>query len=205
MSSSGRERVAVSVAAVVLAGGAAVRMGRQKLLLDLRGRPLLLWAVEAALASAASETIVVVGSEAEHTTQALHGMPVTVVVNDDYREGMSSSLRVGVRAVGEGRDAAVILLGDQPFVTAELLDRLIAAFATTGKAIVRPLVDGVPANPVLLSATLFPELLAQRGDVGGREVVDRHRDEVGLVTVDDPWVTTDIDSMEDYEAARRHA
>lgn len=204
MAAVSRQPRRVRVAAVVLAGGAGVRMGRQKLLLDLHGRPLVRWAVDAALGSAADETVVVVGHEAAGVSAALAGLPVSVIVNDAYREGMSSSLRAGVTAVGDRCDAAVILLGDQPFVTAELLDRLIARFATTGKGIVRPVVAGRPANPVLMSARLFPELLGQRGDVGGREVIDSHPADVALVPVDDDWVTADVDSLEDYEAARRH-
>ena len=126
---------------------------------------------------------------------------MTVVMNPDYAAGMSGSLRAGVQAAGEC-EAAIVLLGDQPFVTSGLLDELIDRFAETRANVVRPASSTGPANPVLLSATLFAELLEQRGDVGGREVVERHRDEVSLVPVDDPRVVADIDSIEDYEAAR---
>jgi len=204
MSPTGPQDAAVSVAAVVLAGGEAVRMGRQKLLLELQGRPVIRWVVEAALASAVAETVVVVGHEAGRVGAQVEDLPVTIVLNEDYREGMSSSLRAGLQAVRGRCDAALFLLGDQPFVTPELLDRLISSFAVADKAIVRPEAAGAPANPVLVGAALFPEMLAQHGDVGGREVVARHPDEVLLVPVDDPWVAVDIDSAEDYEAARKH-
>jgi molybdenum cofactor cytidylyltransferase len=190
----------VSVAAVVLAAGAATRMGTQKLLLPVNGRPMVQWPVDAALGSKASGTVVVVGHQAAQVVAALRGRPVTVVTNPDYAAGMSSSLRAGVLAAG-ACEAAVILLGDQPFVSAGLLDKLIDRFAETRASVVRPSLGDGPANPVLLSAALFPELLELRGDVGGREVVERHRDEVSLVPVDDPRVVADIDSIEDYEAA----
>jgi molybdenum cofactor cytidylyltransferase len=190
-----------SVAAVVLAAGAATRMGTQKLLLPLEGRPMVTWAVDAALSSKAARTIVVVGHQAAQVVAALQHRPVTVVANPDYASGMSSSLRAGVRAAG-ACEAAIILLADQPFVTAGLLDRLIDCFTETRASVVRPVLDDRPANPVLLGATLFREVLEQRGDVGGREVVERHCDEVSLVPLDDLRVVVDIDSVEDYEMAR---
>ena len=204
MNAAGRDITVVSVAAVVLAAGRAVRMGKQKLLLPLGGRPVVCWAVNAALESAASETIVVIGHEAARLRGVLEGRPVTVVVNADYGCGMSTSLQAGLRAVSAGCEAALFLLGDQPFVTADLLDRLIGTFETTRKLIVRPKVGDRPSNPVLMSAALFPEISGQRGDIGGRDIVGRHADDVCLVEVQDPWVTTDIDSFDDYEAAREH-
>jgi molybdenum cofactor cytidylyltransferase len=195
----------VSVAAVVLAAGRATRMGGQKLLLPFAGRPLVQWAVDAALGSRAGETIVVVGHEAEQVVKVLEDRPVTVVVNAGYEEGLSTSLQAGVRATGAGCDAAVFLLADQPFVDSALVDRLIDRFAESGAEVVRPLIGDRPAHPVLMSARLFPEILEQRGDVGGREVIDRRPERVCMVPVDDPRVAQDIDSMEDYEAARESA
>ncbi|HJW74461.1 MAG TPA: nucleotidyltransferase family protein [Thermoleophilia bacterium] len=200
-----RSGAEVSVVAIVLAAGRATRMGEQKLLLPLAGRPVVRWAVDAALGSRAAETIAVVGHEAARVAEVLEGLPVTVVVNSHHEEGMSTSLQAGVRATEADRDAAIFVLGDQPFVTASLLDRLIERFAETRKAVVRPLVGGLPANPVLMSAELFPEILAQRGDVGGREIVARHPGEVCLVAVDDPRLGMDIDSVDDYKAARENA
>jgi molybdenum cofactor cytidylyltransferase len=179
-------------------------MGSQKVLLELGDRSLVQRVVDAALGSRAARTIVVVGHEAGPVTDQLTGRPVTVVVNLEYAAGMSTSLQAGVRAAG-ACDAAVILLGDQPFVTPALLDQLIERFAETGKAVVRPLVGGRPANPVLLSAALFREILEQRGDVGGREIVERHPDEVCLVPLDDPVVVVDIDSPQDYYDAARES
>jgi molybdenum cofactor cytidylyltransferase len=190
-----------SVCAIVLAAGCASRMGEQKVLLTLGGRFLVERAVDAALGSKAGRTIVVVGHEADRVAQVLKGRPVTVAVNPDYELGMSTSLRAGLRAAGPGWDAAVFLLGDQPFVTSAVVDALIDRFAQTGMPITRPLSEGRPAHPVLMGSALFPEILAQVGDVGGREIVDRHPEEVCLVPMDDPRVVVDIDSGEDYEAA----
>jgi molybdenum cofactor cytidylyltransferase len=195
----------VSVAAVVLAAGRATRMGGHKLLLPLAGRPLVLWAVDAALGSKAAETIVVAGHEAERLAEVLEGRPLTVVVNARHEEGLSTSLQAGVRAAAEACDAVVFLLADQPFVDSALVDRLIDRFAESGMDAVRPVVGDRPVHPVLMSARLFPEILEQRGDVGGREIIERHPDRVCLVPVEDRRVAQDIDSLEDYEAARESA
>jgi molybdenum cofactor cytidylyltransferase len=201
MTTAAAGQTGVFVSALVLAAGMATRMGRQKVLLPLAGAPLVRHVVDAASASSAAETIVVVGHEGAAVREALAGCAVTIVVNDRFAEGMSGSLRAGLAAADPSCAAAVVLLGDQPYVTAGVVDRLIERFAATGSTVVRPAVDGRPANPVLLSAALFPEIRAQRGDVGGREVVDRHHDEVSLVPVDDPRLAADIDSPEDYAAA----
>lgn len=188
-----------SVAAVVLAAGRATRMGGAKLSLPVGGRPMVQRVVDAALGSKAAPIIVVLGGDAEAVTQALAGRPVSVVVNPDYTDGMSTSLRAGLSAVDPGADGAVVLLGDQPFVSSALIDALIDAFATSGRPVVRPSLAGRPANPVLVAAELFPEIAAERGDVGARNVVARHAGDVCLIPVDDPRELADIDSPQEYE------
>ena len=190
------------VTAVVLAAGCSRRMGSQKLLLPVAGRPLVRWSVDAALASCVQETVVVVGHEAAAVAAALEGRPVRILTNSAFEAGMSTSLRVGIRAVRGSSDAIVVLLADQPFVSAGVIDLLIERHAATGAPIVRPEVEGRPTHPVLLDAALFPELLLEEGDVGGRAVVARHRDKVCLVTLDDARLLADIDTPEQYEAVK---
>jgi molybdenum cofactor cytidylyltransferase len=202
---AGGEGRTVFVSAIVLAAGCATRMGGQKLLLPLRGRPMIDWVIDAALGSRATQTIVVIGHQAEALTEVLKDRPVTLVVNPDHAEGMSTSLQAGIRAADGASDAALFLLGDQPFVTSALLDRLIDRFAESRRHVVRPLVGDRPVNPVLMSAALFSEIQEQRGDVGGRMIIERHTGEVCLVPVNDPRLVLDVDSPEEYEEARKDA
>jgi molybdenum cofactor cytidylyltransferase len=188
-----------SVSAVVLAAGRATRMGGGKLLLPVGGRPMVQRVVDASLGSKATQTIVVVGNEAEGVMEAMAGRPVTVVVNPDYADGMSTSLRAGLSAVDAAADGALILLGDQPFVSSALLDALIDRFASCGKSVVRPSSGGRAGNPVLVSAKLFSEIAGEHGDVGGRHVVERAGADVCMVPVDDPHELVDIDSPQAYE------
>jgi len=190
------------VAAVVLAAGRASRMGVQKVLLPLEGRPLVCRVVDAAVGSAAAPTIVVVGCEAARVRDAVADRPVRVVENPRYAEGMSTSLQAGIAALDDGVRAALFLLGDQPFVTSGLLDRMIERHVETGAPIVRPMVDGHPTTPVLMSAELFPEIEAQRGDVGGRLIVERHGSDVSLLPAEERFLDVDIDCAADYETAK---
>lgn len=199
MRTTSGEEGGVSVSGIVLAAGRATRMGGHKLLLPIGGLPMLHRVVEASLNSRAAQTVLVVGHDAEAILEAMEGWPVTVVVNPDFAAGMSTSVRAGLLAVDPACDAALFLLGDQPFVTAGLLNTLIEHFAQSGKSVIRPSVGTHPANPVLIAAELFPEVLQERGDVGARRVLERHASEVLLVPVDDPHVCVDIDSPEEYE------
>jgi molybdenum cofactor cytidylyltransferase len=110
------------VSAVVLAAGRATRMGDQKMLLPVGEQSMLRRVVEAAMASAVSEVIVVVGSEAENVAGSLRDLPVHIARNSDHAQGMSTSLRAGVKAARSDCEAVVFLLGDQPFVTPALVD-----------------------------------------------------------------------------------
>ena len=192
----------VRVAGVVLAAGQATRMAGSKVVRPVRGRPMVARVVEAALGSRLDDVVVVVGHEAERVVAILRDQPIRIVENRDYANGMSTSVRAGLRAVGPRCDGAMFVLADQPFVSSALIDRLLEAFASTGKGIVRPRASGRPANPVLFSASLFPELVREEGDRGGREVVLRHQDEVCYVEIDDPMLCLDIDSLDDYERVR---
>lgn len=189
---------APQVAAVVLAAGRASRMGRNKLLLTVDGVPMVVRAVEAALASQARPVIVVTGHEAEAVRDALAGRPVTFVHNPDFGEGMSTSVRRGLEALPEAADGALMCLGDMPGIRAGHLDRLIAAFAPQeGCAICVPTHDGKRGNPVLLGRAFFPALGTVSGDRGARGLLAEHHDQVCEVELDEA-VVTDVDTPESY-------
>jgi len=166
------------VAAIVLAAGlgsryrAADRTAASKLVADLEGKPLVRHAVAAALASRARPVIVVTGHAGDAVRAALDGLPVRFVDNPHYAEGMATSLQAGVVAVPGAIAGAVVLLGDMPRVTAALIDRLIAAFASDPSvAAVVPLRDGRRGNPVVLSRLLFGAVAELSGDQGARKLL----------------------------------
>src|SRR5262249_39899629 len=148
------------------------RMGSNKLVAELNGKPLIRIAAEQALASRADPVIVVTGHERERVEKALAGLAVRVVHNPDFADGLSTSLKAGLAAVPPEADGAIIGLGDMPQVRAAMIDRLIAAFdPARGALIVIPTIDGKRGNPVLWSRRFFPELAGLEGDVGDRHMI----------------------------------
>jgi molybdenum cofactor cytidylyltransferase len=191
------------IAVIVLAAGASTRMGRQKLTLPLAdGRPLVRAAVEQVLAADLDDVVVVLGREAEAVASALRGLPIRTVVNPRYAEGQSTSLRAGLDALAQDTEAAVVALGDQPLPDPRLLRQLVEAFRASGRPIVAPLYRDGRGNPVLFASSVFDELRRVEGDRGGRPVVARDAERVAEVPVDAP-MPADIDTPDDYEAARR--
>ena len=190
------------VAALVLAAGASTRMGRPKQLLDWDGRPLVRATAEVALAARLDPLLVVVGGAQAQVAGALTGLPLRMIANPAYAAGQSTSLRAGIAALGQDADAVVVLLGDQPFVTAAIVERLVAEWRASAAVIVAPIYAGQRGNPVLFARAVFPELLTVQGDQGARAVLAADHARVRLVAFDDPRPLADIDTPEDYERLR---
>lgn len=189
------------VAAVVLAGGASKRMGRaNKLLAAYHGVPLVYRAVRTATQSDAAEVIVVTGHEADLVRRALSGLDVRFIHNPAYPEGLSTSLRAGIGVVSEPIAGALVLLGDMPRLTAKTVNALIERFnADDGKSICQPLFEGRPGNPILWPREFFSDILDIGGDIGARQLLERHAARVSLVEVDDPGIHFDIDEPGDLD------
>ena len=193
------------VAAIVLAAGGSRRYGQPKQLLPLAGRPLLHHVLEAILAAPVEAVWVVLGAHAEHIKAALapykDDRRLGLVNNPHWRGGLSTSLRAGLDAARGRPAAALIALGDQPFVSQELIERLLLRRAQTLAPIVAPSFQGRRGNPVLFDASLFDELRAVTGDEGGRSVAERHQAEAELVDLPAERALWDVDTLEDYRRA----
>lgn len=186
------------VAGVVLAAGASMRFGRNKLLLTLHGESLARRAARAALAAGLSPVVVVLGHEAEAVGRELAGLPVRSVINAAYERGVNTSLAAGIAAVGSEAGAAVVLLADMPCVTADMVARLVAEHRRTAAPIVASEYERVHAPPTLYARAIFPELGGPEGEGSGKGVVRRHEAE----TVRVRWpagALADVDCEEDWE------
>lgn len=177
-------------------------MGRNKLTLPLDGEPLLQRVLDALEDSKVSETVVVLGGGAEEVRGKVDLGGTKVVVNRRSAEGMSTSIRAGLRRVDRSSAAAIIVLGDQPFLSAALVDALIDGFIAEGAPVVVPVYHGKRGNPVLFARSMFPEMMRVRGDRGARSVVEAHGDGVLEVRVEDPGAVMDVDTPSDYEEAK---
>jgi molybdenum cofactor cytidylyltransferase len=188
------------IAAVVLAAGQSSRMGlSNKLLMEIDGIPLVRRTVIALGAAQVSQVIVVTGHQEAEVRKALVGLDVLLVHNPRYAEGLSTSLKTGIEALGEDIVAAVIGLGDMPGVTSEHLNRLIAGFSPGGDgAIGVPVHNGKRGNPVLWARRFFEDMRGVAGDVGALHLIGANESLVYEVEFGDTAVLTDLDTPEQW-------
>ena len=191
-----------ALSAVLLAAGESTRMGRQKALLPWRGTTLLLYQAHALLEAGASQVILVVGYRAETLRSLADGIPgVVTALNLRYRTGKTSSIRAGLRHVSPQANGILILSVDQPR-SSSLVRTVIDAHRRQGMLITYPAYRGKGGHPVLFSSTLLPEMLRIRESRQGlREVVERHREQVLRLNVDDLEALLDLNRPEDYQRA----
>lgn len=199
-------------AAIILAAGSSSRMGggHHKLLLPLHDRPVLAHVLDAVLASQARPVVLVLGHQAEqvrtYIIPYITHPDLLIVENADYLQGMSTSMRLGIQVLLSSGytkidrvDSALVMLGDQPLITAQVIDSLIETYRTTSKRIVAPTYNGKRGNPTLFDASLFRELLEVTGDEGGRSVLERHSSEIAAVEIGNALASYDVDTWEAYQ------
>jgi molybdenum cofactor cytidylyltransferase len=189
------------ICAVILAAGGSKRLGRPKQLLELDGRPLLQHVVDAAARAGLDEIVLVLGHEAEVIQAALELPPVArVVLNPEYRTGQSASLRAGLAAADPRCSAAVILLGDQPRLPAELILKALEVHRDASRPVLRTFFDGIPGHPVVVGRSEWPALADLAGDAGGRQLWSSP-EEVSRLELPGP-PPADVDTWEQYETLR---
>ena len=191
----------MSCAALVLAAGEGRRLGQPKALVELRGELLVDRTVRVARAAGCGPVVVVLGASATEVVAAADLDDAVVLVNDSWREGMGSSLHVGLHALSEiGADACVVLLVDQPGVSADVVRRIVGA---PPAAAVAASYAGRQGNPVRLHSTVWADVCAAAvGDVGARAWMRAHPEEVEVVACDDLGSDDDIDTADDLTRAK---
>ena len=185
---------------IILAAGAATRMGRPKQLLSYQGRSLILHAVEVALASLCQPIIVVLGAYVEQIKPELMPKAVQVVENSQWQEGMSSSIRAGISMLLKTHsklDAVIISLADQPLVSPQIFNQLIQSYQETQKVIIASKYNETTGVPALFSNALFPELMQLEGERGAKALIQKYID-TGLILLI-PEAAIDIDTPDDYK------
>jgi molybdenum cofactor cytidylyltransferase len=194
------------VSAVVLAAGRAQRFGQQKLFLPLRGKPVLQWVLESALASDLDEIVCVTRELASARRQLnLSDERLLWLTNYAADRGQSTSVIAGLWATNPKSDAVMFLVGDQPLIQKELINSLIKNFTSRSAWIVAPSFKKELRNPVLFSRELFPELLQLTGDRGGRVLIEKHMNKTALIEWQDEIPFLDLDVHDDYERLKELA
>ncbi|HEX2347170.1 MAG TPA: nucleotidyltransferase family protein [Ktedonobacterales bacterium] len=195
-----------AIAAIILGAGASSRMGEHKLLLPLGDKPLIAWSVAAACASSARPVVVTLGRAAEVVagaiTAALPGASYSVVVNQRFAQGMGTSLALAVASLPAGVVGAVVLLGDQPFMSSAVIEAVLTAARAQPERLAMGGYGKRRGHPVYLPRRVFPELLALGDDEGARAIIARAADDLTLVALADDTPLLDVDTPEDYQRAQ---
>jgi len=190
------------IAAIVLAAGRSSRMGpHNKLLEPIDGKSVIARVIASAIASGADPVVVVTGFEADRIEDALRGLNATFAHNPNFDEGMSTSIRAGLKALPADCDGALIMLGDMPEVERYDLEAPIAAFAGRDTICI-PVREGRRGNPVLWGATYFPEMTRLSGDAGAKQLIAKHPEQVIEVPVASNGIFADVDTPADLARLR---
>lgn len=186
------------VSVILLAAGESKRMGKLKQLMPLGTKTILEQAIDNLLNSRVNEVIVVLGFEAEALMEKVATRPVKVALNPAYHQGMSTSIVAGLSQISDKATAVMLALADQPFIDSQTINRLIGEFDSHNKGIAIPVYQGRRGHPVIFAAKYKEELSRLKGDIGGREIISQHPDDVLEVAVNCEGVCIDIDTMNSY-------
>ena len=187
------------ISAILLTAGQSKRMGELKQLMHLGRSTIVEQAVTNMLESLVDEVIVVVGYKAEDVIKAISDKSIKVAINPDYDQGMSTSIIAGLNMVHSKIQAVMIALGDQPLVGSQTINRLIEEFCNHDKGIAVPTYQGRRGHPVIFAIKYKEELLKLKGDVGGRQIIKDHPDDVLEVVVASESIIVDFDTTDDYQ------
>lgn len=189
------------IAGLVLAAGKAQRMGCNKLVLTVNGKPLVRHAVDAALAGGLDPVIVITGHEADSLRACLADVPVSFIHNNAFAHGLSTSLRAGIGAAPYDCGGAMVLLGDMPGVTADLVRRLTAAFdPAMSRSICVATAKGMRGHPILWGRQHFEEMQTLRGDQGARSLIELHDGQVCDIEAGNDAPLADLDTPDALKA-----
>ena len=193
------------ISAVILAAGESRRMGKQnKLLLPIGDEALLVKLVTSVCDSDVGQVLVVIGHEAKKIRRELNELPLNFVYNPNFSEGMTTSIKYGVKAVSHECDGLLICLGDMPFINTSDINKLIHAYVKNrikGKdLIVVPVFKRQRGNPVLFSIEFQNNILEHKKESGCKEVIMKNPDSVMEIEMDNENMLLDVDTMEDYQS-----
>jgi len=185
----------LTVHVCVLAAGSSARFGATKLVRPLRGKPLVQHALLAAQGTCKGCVTLVVGHDDEAVVEASAGLSDDVIVNRAHQLGIGTSISTGIRACRDGADAILIVLADQPLVTAAHLSQLIDDWSGADNEIIVSAFEGVVGPPILFPKKAFDALCELNGDTGAKKILSN--DEFHVRSIDFPPAGMDVDTPDD--------
>jgi len=192
------------IGAVILAAGESKRMGVPKQLIEICGEKIIRIVVKKVLNVGFGDIVVVLGHMAGDIARYIDDMiGIKIIVNPRYREGMSTSLIEGIKNLRRDIEAFMVILGDQPFVSKETMEKIIETYYGMERKplMVVPTYRGLRGNPVLISSRIAKDVMSLRGDIGARALMERYKAYISYIETQDPGVILDIDTKEDLENA----
>jgi len=186
------------ISVIILAAGESRRMGEPKQLMPLGKTTILQRTVDNFLNSEVHDVIVVVGCRAEEVISLIADRSVAITVNSAYREGMSTSIVAGLSLINEKTQGIMLALADQPFIDSHTINHLIEAFGAHNENIAIPVYQGKRGHPIIFALKYKEELLRLKGDIGGREIIGQHPDDILEVPVNCEGICVDIDTVDNY-------
>jgi molybdenum cofactor cytidylyltransferase len=188
---------------IILAAGMSKRFGKTKQLHELGGSTILSMVIDASIKSDLDVIVLVLGHESEAIKASLGSRLIeprlTTVINPDYALGMSTSLQRGLTEVKDRVPSIMVLMGDQPLISHETINRILQAFRSAGKDICIPVFKGKNMQPVCISSRFYDEIFNVTGDMGARKVIRDNPDAILSLEMDEEDGFIDIDSKEDLE------
>lgn len=173
-------------------------MGRSKQLLPFANKTILEAVIDHITHSVVDEILVVLGSNREKIEAVIEDLPVKRVYNPHFKEGMLSSVQKGFNSLPEEAETVLVFLGDQPMIPSSVIDQIVRAYQSTEKGIIIPVYDQRRGHPVLISTKYREEVAHLNPQVGLRELIHNHPDDILEVDLDSSSILEDIDTPEDY-------
>jgi molybdenum cofactor cytidylyltransferase len=184
---------------IILAAGESKRMGFPKMMLTFKGRTILETVIEVVSSSSVNNTLIVLGAEKEKLTDLIRKYCVKHCYNDNYREGMLSSVKCGFSNLPSDFDAVLVFQGDQPLITTEAINMVIEAYRSSGKGIVIPVYNKKRGHPILIDRKYTDNIKKLDNRVGLRSLPYQFSYDVMEVETNDPGILRDFDTYEEYE------
>ncbi|MEI6048329.1 MAG: nucleotidyltransferase family protein [Bacteroidota bacterium] len=185
--------------AIILAAGESKRMGFPKMLLTMNGKTMLENVIDNVSASDIENILIVLGSDRDLLIDLVDKSPVNSCYNDNYKEGMLSSVKCGFINLPSGFEAALVFQGDQPLITFDSINKVIKAYRTSGKGMVVPVFNKKRGHPLLIDRKYYDEIEKLDDNEGLRSLTCQFSDDVMEVETDEPGILRDFDTYEEYK------
>lgn len=185
--------------AIILAAGESKRMGKPKLLLPFGEKTIIETVIKNVVLSKVDETLVVLGSSRDKIEQKIKNLPIKIVVNPHFSKGMLSSIQCGIQSIPKNAQAVLVMLGDQPSISSDIINKIIDSFKSRKKGIILPIHNNKRGHPVLIDIKYRDKVERLNLDIGLRELIHNHPEDIMEVELKTSNINQNINDVDDYK------